>query len=147
MRHIPALRLSPRLPHAQSLTIVRMHLDRKFFMGEQKFQQQRKALWVSRSFSHQLALMLLAQLRQRLPHKRPVRYLAVVSAQPGLADLFRKFMVRINWRQIQRSPWSGIKTGKHQQWIQVSHSHLAPTKKTARERNGLPNLRLLCESL
>src|SRR5579862_3807716 len=136
MRHIPAFRLSPRLPYPQSLTIVRMHLDRKFFMREKELQKQGKPPLVARRLAHQLALILLAQLRQCFAGERPIGHLAFIPAQPRLANLFRKLMVRINRREIERPPGPGIKPRKHQQWIQVTHSNISPTKKTARKRNG-----------
>src|SRR6266496_3801939 len=86
--NVPTLGLSPRLPHTRCLLIVGMNLYRKFLVREKKLEQQRESSGVACRIAHQLALIFLAQLRESFSGKRPVRYFAIVSAQPGLADFF-----------------------------------------------------------
>src|SRR5208282_4413914 len=113
----------------------RMHLHRKFLMGKEKLEQQRKTFGITRSFAHQFSRVLLTQLRESFPGERPVGDFAVVATQPRFPNFLSELVVGINWRQVVSAPRTRIERGKHQQWIEIFHGNLRPqTKKTA--RNG-----------
>ena len=90
MRHIPAFRLAPWLIYAASLLVIGMNLHRKFFMREEKLQQQREAPRIAGGVAHKLSLVFLADLRQRLPGERSVGHFAIVAGEPGFANFFAR---------------------------------------------------------
>ena len=72
---------------------------------------------VARGIAYKLPLIPLTYLRQRLPPKRAIRYLAIVAGEPGLANLFLEPAIGVNRREIVSAPRSRVERGKHQEWI------------------------------
>ena len=50
-----------------------------------------------------------------------VCHLAVVAREPSLADFFVELVIRINRREIKRSPWTRVEDRRHQEWVELSH--------------------------
>src|ERR1700678_265101 len=96
MRHIPALRLAPGLAYAAGPLIVRMNLNRKFLMREEKLQQQREAAGIARRFSYELPLIFFADLGQRPPRERAIGNFAIIARKPCFANFLLKLPIRIN---------------------------------------------------
>src|SRR5579859_1712352 len=141
MGDVPALRLAPRLAHAQSLRIIGVNLHRKFFVRKEKLKQQRKALRIAGRISYEFARELLGQVRQSLASKRTICDFAVVSAKPGLANLLLEPVIGIDRRQILRTPRTRVESRKHQKWIKISHIKTAAHKKDRSQmERPLPNL-------
>src|SRR5438105_6568004 len=96
-----------------------MHLHRKFLAGKEKFDQQRKSLWLGRGFAGQFASQLPGNFRQTFFRKRSVRYLAIVTGKPHLTHrlLSGTAFVVLKRRKLGWAPHSLHKLGAQQQWI------------------------------
>src|SRR5580765_7158545 len=97
VRHVPALGLAPRLTDPLGLGVIRMHLNRKLFVGKEKLEQQGEPLRISGGIADKIALKLLAQLREGLALQRSICYFAIVARQPGFSDLLLEPVVRVDW--------------------------------------------------
>ena len=113
MRHVPAFRLAPRLVHAAGLLVIGMNLHREFLVRKEKLQQQRKAPRIAGSVPYDLTLVFLAKVSQSPPAMRSIRYFAIVSGKPSLANFFLEFMIGIYRRQIICTPRAGIESRTH----------------------------------
>ena len=100
-----------------------MNLDREFFLGKQKLQQQRKALRVARGRAHEFGAEFFAQVGQRSFRQRPVRDHAVVAGEPGFSDAFVEFVIGIDRRKIERAPGARVEGGLHQEWVELGHGN------------------------
>ena len=87
-----------------------MDLHGEFLVRKKKLQQQRKAPRIAGRIAHKLPLILLAELRQRLPGQRTIGDFAIVAREPGLADFFLELAIGINRRQIVRAPRARVES-------------------------------------
>jgi len=81
---------------AASLLIIRVNLHRKFFMREEKLQQQREAAGIARRVPNKLALIFFADLGQRLPSEGAIGNFAIIARKPCFANFLRKLPIGIN---------------------------------------------------
>src|SRR5208282_2464067 len=121
MGHVPAFGFAPGLAEALSGGVVGVHLDREFFLGKQKLQKQRKALWVARGGAYEFRAEFFAQVSERSFRQWTVCDHAVVAGEPGFADSFVEFVIWINRGKVERAPRARVESGRHQEWVELAH--------------------------
>src|SRR3954471_8202839 len=112
MRNIPAFCFAPGFAKTLGGSVVGMDLYRKLIFRKQKFQQQREPLRITRRGADQRATKFLAQVGKRAVCQRTVFYSGVISREPGFANFFAEFVIRVDRRKVERAPRAWVEGGR-----------------------------------
>ena len=70
----------------------------------------------------ELSPKLRAQLGECAVRERAVCDLAIITGEPRFTDFLSEFAIRVDGRQIDRSPGARIEERRHQQWVELAHT-------------------------